>query len=51
MTRRYWTAVDPHSGQDCEPFHVTATIEFNWGALHTARIRTTEEDMLTEFFG
>jgi len=51
LTRHYWTAVEPYGGQDCEPFHVTATIEFNWEALHTARTCTTEGEMLTEIFG
>lgn len=51
MSRRYWVAVEPHGGQDSEPFHVSATLEFSWDALKTARTRSTEEDILTELFG
>jgi len=51
MSRRYRVAFEPHGGQDSAPFHVTATVEFRWDALKTARSATTEEDMLTELFG
>jgi len=32
-------------------FFVTTTFKWVWEALHAARFRTTEEDMLTELFG
>lgn len=51
MDRRYSVGLLPHGGQDSEPFHVTAALEFRWDALQTARTHTTEEDMLTELFG
>ena len=36
---------------DAEPFHVTAALEFTWDALHTARARTTEDDVLHVLHG
>ena len=33
------------------PFSVSAELSWDWDALLTARFATTEEDVLTEFFG
>jgi len=37
--------------QHPEPFHVTAALEFRWDALHAARTRSNEGDMLQELLG
>jgi hypothetical protein len=51
LSRTFETFVEPLGGQEAEPFHVVATLGWRWDALHTARSKTTEEDMLTEVLG
>ena len=51
MDRTYQIVVEPIGGQDAEPFFVSATLSWRWSALHTARARTCEEDVLAEMFG
>lgn len=51
MDRTYQIAVEPIGGQDAEPLFVTATLSWRWSALHTARARTCEEDVLVEMLG
>ncbi len=50
MDRKCESFVEPRP-QDVEPFHVSASLSWQWNALHAARTRTTEEDMLTELLG
>lgn len=49
--RRCKTCVLPPSNQLAAAFHATASLEFRWDALQTARTHTTEEGMLQELFG
>ena len=51
MDRTHQIVVEPIGGQDAEPFFVTATLSWTWSALHTARARTCEEDVLVEMLG
>ena len=51
MSRSFALRFEPHGGQDAEPFYVTATIKWKWGALLSARTESTEEDMLVELLG
>jgi hypothetical protein len=51
MDRTYEAIIEPIGGQDAEPFFVTATLGWTWSALHTARARTCEEDVLVEILG
>ena len=51
MDRTCKAVAEPPSTQHAEPFHVTAALEFRWGALQTARTNTTEEDLLQELLG
>jgi hypothetical protein len=51
LDRTYQIAVEPIGGQDAEPFFVAATLAWTWSALHTARARTCEEDVLTDMLG
>ncbi len=48
MGRTYEVIVEPFGGQRTEPFFVTATLSFNWGALQEARGRTCEEDVMRD---
>src|SRR5690554_6546130 len=51
LDREYKVYLEPLGGQDAEPFTVTAAVWFRWDALNTARVSTTEEDMLTILLG
>jgi hypothetical protein len=51
MSRKFETFVEPASGQDAEPFFVSASLSWEWDALQVARTHTIEEDLLTEFLG
>jgi hypothetical protein len=51
MERSWKVYIARSSSVDTEPFHVSATITFNWGAIDTARSYTCEEDLLTELLG
>jgi hypothetical protein len=51
MDRTYQVYVEPLGGQHQQPFHVTAKLWWRWDAALTARMRTTEEDLLTELLG
>jgi hypothetical protein len=51
MDRTYQVYVEPLGGQDQQPFYVTAKLWWRWDAALTARMRSTEEDLLTELLG
>ncbi len=51
LSRTFWVGVEPIGRLDAPPFHTSASIEWRWDALDTARTATTEEDMLTELLG
>jgi hypothetical protein len=51
MSRSYTLIFSGGLHPKCEPFYLTAAIEWNWDALLSARYATTEEDMLMEIFG
>jgi hypothetical protein len=51
LARTCESYVEPLGGQDAEPFNVTCAFSWVWDALLTARMATTEEDLLTEVFG
>lgn len=51
LDRHYEIYVEPVGGQDAAPFHVTAALSWVWSALDTARMRSTEEDLLHEVLG
>jgi hypothetical protein len=50
MSRAYKTIV-VLGAQQTRPFHVTATLNWEWSAALAARGVTTEEDLLTELLG
>lgn len=51
MSRSYELVIYGGVHQKSEPFHLTATIEWDWDATLSARYATTEEDMLMQIFG
>ena len=51
MSRSYELILYGKPQPKCEPFFPTATIEWEWDALLSARFATTEEDMLMQIFG
>jgi len=51
MSRSYELIIYDSSQPKSEPFHLTATIEWDWDATLSARYATTEEDMLMQIFG
>ena len=51
MSRSYELIIYGGLHPKCEPFHLTATIEWDWDATLSARYETTEEDMLMQIFG
>lgn len=51
MSRSYELIIYGAANPKCEPFHLTATIEWDWDAVLSARYETTEEDMLMQIFG
>lgn len=51
MSRTYELVLYGGSQPKCEPFHIAATIEWDWDAVLSARYATTEEDMLMQIFG
>jgi hypothetical protein len=51
MSRSYELIIYGGANPKCEPFHLTATITWNWDAVLSARYETTEEDMLMQIFG
>jgi len=51
MSRSYELIIYGGLHPKCEPFHLTATIEWDWDAVLSARYETTEEDMLMQIFG
>jgi len=51
MSRTYQVYVHLGRSQEVEPFHVSASLSWTWGALQAARTTTTEEDTLMLFLG
>ncbi len=51
MSRSYELIIYGGLHPKCEPFHLTATIQWDWDAMLSARYETTEEDMLMQIFG
>ncbi len=51
MSRSYELVIYGGMHPKCEPFHVTASITWDWDATLSARYATTEEDMLMEIYG
>jgi hypothetical protein len=51
MSRSYELVVYGRLHPKCEPFHLTASIAWDWDATLSARYATTEEDMLMQIFG
>jgi hypothetical protein len=51
MSRAYELVLYGGSQPKCEPFHLAATIEWDWDATLSARCATNEEDMLMQVFG
>jgi len=51
MSRSYELVVYGGMHPKCEPFHLTASITWDWDATLSARYATTEEDMLMEIYG
>ena len=51
MDRRYSVRLGLDGPQKAEPFTVTCKLGWRWDALQSARVVTTEEDMLTELHG
>ena len=51
MSRSYELVVYGGLHPKCEPFHLTASIAWDWDATLSARYATTEEDMLMQIFG
>ena len=51
MTRTCSAAVEPLDRQGAEPFYVVARTRWSWEPLLSARMRTTEEDLLGELLG
>jgi hypothetical protein len=45
--REHKVYVEPLGGQDAAPFHITATLSWDWRALQTARAKTRDEDVLS----
>ncbi|HWO09898.1 MAG TPA: hypothetical protein VNN80_10480 [Polyangiaceae bacterium] len=51
LQRSYETLIEPLGGQDAEPFHVLATVGFEWDALNDARGRVGDDGVLAELVG
>ena len=51
MSRSYKLVLYGGLQTKCEPFHLAATIEWEWDATLSARYATTEEDFLMQIFG
>jgi hypothetical protein len=51
MSRSYELVIYGGVHPKSEPFHLTATIKWDWDATLSARYATTEEDMLMQIFG
>ena len=51
LDRAHKVYVEPLGGQDAPPFHITATLSWDWHALQTARAHTKDEDVLSEMLG
>jgi hypothetical protein len=51
MSRSYELVIYGGMHPKCEPFHLTASITWDWDATLSARYATTEEDMLMEIYG
>jgi hypothetical protein len=49
--RRWKVHIYRTTGNDTQPFDVSAVIEFTWSPVDSARAYTTEEDLLTELVG
>jgi len=51
MSRTYELVLYGGPQPKFEPFHIAATIQWDWDAVLSARYATTEEDMLMQIFG
>ena len=51
LQRSYETLIEPLGGQDAEPFHVAASVGFEWDALNDARGRIGDDAVLSELVG
>ena len=51
LERTYEVFVEPADGQLAEPFHVGATLLWEWTAFNEARSATSEEEMLMAILG
>jgi len=51
LQRAYETLIEPLGGQDAEPFHVVATLGFDWDALNDARGQVGDDAVLAELVG
>ena len=51
MSRSYELVLFSSLHLKCEPFHLVATIQWDWDTTLSARYATTEEDLLMEIFG
>lgn len=51
MDRTCEVFLEPIGGQHVEPFHVTAALSWRWDVAMAARMRSTEEGLLTELLG
>jgi hypothetical protein len=51
MSRTYEISVSLRNVQRAGPFHVTAGLSWKWDAALSARMATTEEDLLVELLG
>lgn len=51
MCRRYEVGVEPLVRGDAEPFHIAATLGWEWHALQTARSLTSDDDVRMALLG
>lgn len=51
MSRRHEVVVEPLVRGDAEPFHIAATLGWEWNALHTARTYTSDDDVRVALLG
>ncbi len=51
MSRSYELVIFGGLHQECEPFHLVISINWDWDATLSARYVTTEEDMLMQIYG
>jgi hypothetical protein len=51
LQRSHETVIEPLGGQDAEPFHVAATVAFDWDALNETRGQHGDDAVLVELVG